>query len=252
MVGANIHAKDVVNVERGGYLALLHASGSNVEVTKGGTYNIDQLVGMVAARQSSLLDKYGMFLMDKLNPEDNSTENLNVTGAVERGNEALINVHMPRTMDVYGDRAVITWEHSNETNVYLVTIKNMYDEVIDEKETSKPSIELNFNEPTLKDQTLIIINVRDRDNRHYRSRDYGIKKLTGNDASRINHELAAIRALANDRDPINKLLIASFFEEHELLIDASTCYNDAIALEPRLDDYKNLYDLFLRRNAILQ
>jgi hypothetical protein len=252
VVGSRIDLGDVVKVQNGGYLALLHSSGGNLEITKGGTYNTELLVKMVAAKQTSLLNKYGMYLVNKINSDTNSEENLNITGAVERGNGDLISVHMPRTMDVFGDRAVITWDNSNEDRTFLVTVKNMFDEVISEKVVSDAIVELDFQDKDLRGNTLFIINVRDKENERFRSRDYGLKKLSPNDASIINNELNSLKSVSNEKEALNKLLIASFFEENELLIDASTYYNDAIAMEPKVDDYKNLYKLFLRRNAMMK
>ncbi len=250
VMGDLVNAQDRVVVENNGYVALLHISGGSMELSTPGTYSYQQLEKILAAGQNSLLAKYGKYLVSRLSSEDGKGQSLNVTGAVERGRPGVIHIHLPNATDVYGEQVVVAWDDDKTTRTYLLTVKNMFDEVIMEREVNRPYVTLNFNEPVLEGQTLMILNVRDKNDRNYRSRDYGLKRLTGAETTNIRQDLDAIKTVASDDTAINNLLIASFFEENKLLVDAATYYHRAINLAPGLDDYKNLYGLYLRRNGL--
>jgi cytochrome c-type biogenesis protein CcmH/NrfG len=49
---------------------------------------------------------------------------------------------------------------------------------------------------------------------------------------------------------LNKLVLASFFEQNKLLIDAITAYEQAMKLAPDDPTYKDYYEEFLLRNKL--
>ena len=49
---------------------------------------------------------------------------------------------------------------------------------------------------------------------------------------------------------LNKLLIAGFYEQNKLLIDAGTAYLEAIKLAPDVPQYKEAYNDFLLRYGL--
>ncbi len=249
-VGTRLNTMEKLKVTNDGYVALLHSSGSNLELENPGEYSITELTEKIASSQQTLLQKYGKYLMSKLEPEDDSGQNMNVTGAVERGTEGMIDVYLPNAMDLFGEKAIINWEPVKTVNNYVVTIKDMYDQEIEERVTNKNSLELNLNDPKLKDQCLIIVNVKSKDHGDIRSREYGIKKMSGEESDKINKELTALKAVTNENNSINNLLIASFFEEQDLLIDAMTYYNIAMQKSSDTGSLKILYDGFLVRNGL--
>ena len=49
---------------------------------------------------------------------------------------------------------------------------------------------------------------------------------------------------------MNKVVLASFYEQNKLLIDAITAYEEAIKLAPDDPTYKDYYEEFLLRNKL--
>ena len=49
---------------------------------------------------------------------------------------------------------------------------------------------------------------------------------------------------------LNKFIMAGFYEENKLLIDAITAYEQAIKLAPDVPTYKEAYEEFLLRNKL--
>ena len=251
LLGTSLSENDVLKVADGGYVALEHeATGSSLELTTDGDHSVKKMEQMISDQSSTVLAKYGKFLMKKLNPEDDGNQNLNVTGAVERGEEGLIKIYWPSVMDVYGDEAIVTWQQTDDIKDYIVTIKNMFDEVIDEKSVKGTSFKMVLDKGKLKDEKLMIINVRAKGNEGVQSRDYGIKRLSPEVKETIGKEFENLKMVVNTENALNKLLFASFFEENQLLVDAITYYNQALAISPDPDGFAKLYDNFLQRNGL--
>lgn len=251
LVGASLSKDAVLRIVDGGYVALVHEqTGSSLELSASGDYTVAELEQKISDQSSSLLSKYGKFLVGKLNPEDEGNQNLNVTGAVERGEAGLIKIYWPSIMDVYGDEAVVTWQRADEFDEYVVTIKNMFDDIILEKTVNGTSYTMKLDDEKMKNEKLMILNIKVKENEGYYSRDYGIKRLSAKEQTSIGQEFEELIKVANDENSLNKLFIASFFEEHQLLVDAITYYNQALAISPDPEGFNKLYNNFLRRNGL--
>ena len=97
---------------------------------------------------------------------------------------------------------------------------------------------------------MIIVCVRASHNKEIRSPDFGIKRLNPESCKIIGNELENLKMLANFDNVVDKLLIASFFEENHLLVDALGYYLEAKTLSPDQDGFSTLYNNFLARNGI--
>lgn len=251
LLGTYLNAENALRVEEGGYVALVHEkTGSSLELTEGGTYSVKDMEQEVLQQPTTVLAKYGKFLMKKLNPEEGGNQNLNVTGAVERGEVGIIEVDLPKVSDIYGDQVYITWQQTDDIQDYVVTIKDKLDDVIIEKSVVRNSFVLELNSNQIKDEKIIIFNVRAKDKDGLRSPDFGIKRLGGKESTTICDEFSSLKMVAKSNNVVDKLLIASFFEENELLADAITYYNEALTISPDPDGFAILYENFLARNGL--
>ncbi len=253
LLGSALTKDDELKVASDGYVALVHEStGSSLELKQSGQFTVSELEQRVSDQTSTVLDKYGKFLMDKLNLSSNGNQNLNVTGAVERGEEGLIKVYLPSAMDVFGNEAVVSWQQTDDIKDYVLTIKNMFDEVIDEQTVRGTSFTMDMEGANLKKESLMIVNVRAKGNDEVYSRDYGIKRLSDDAKASLNDEYSDIIQMGSSEDSLNKLLLATFFEENELLVDALTYYRKAMALSPDSLGFAKLYEGFLKRNGLMR
>ena len=53
-----------------------------------------------------------------------------------------------------------------------------------------------------------------------------------------------------EQTALNKFILAGFYEENFLFIDAVAAYEEAIRLAPEVVDYKEAYDDFLIRHGM--
>jgi hypothetical protein len=250
ILGETLQDNEQLSVAAGGYIALLsNASGMSLELNEAGTYSVSSLSEQLEASSNSVLSKYGEFLMSKLNPDGKGNQNLHVTGAVERGSDDFIDVYLPIITDVFGDELNIAWQQIDEVQEYELTIKSSRDKVLFRKNVVGTKYNLRFSNPAVADEKLLIINVR-APGKNMISKEYGINRISEDQKSQIIDDYQALSKIANTNNVIDKLLIASFFEENELLGDAISYYDQALALSPDAKGFERLYENFLYRNNL--
>jgi len=255
--GAKLMSGDELITAAGAYIGLMHKSGRTIELRNAGVSKITDLETKLASSKSSVSSKYAQFVMSKMNAGDgdvrsNYRRNMKATGAVERAtSSSSIKVMLPSSVDVLNSEAIIRWTKVEDENAnYVVSIKNIFDEEIYTAETDKTSISINFEDENLAKERLVIFNVKVKDNDNLVSGDYGIKRMSADDAASINENLAQLRAEVSEDTPLNRLIYASFYEENNLLLDAMTQYEKAISLSPDVEDFKMIYEDFLINNGL--
>ena len=222
-----------------------------MELTEAGEFKVSDLLSKISTGNSSVAAKYANFVMNKMTSQEGSGHRMSVTGAVERAtNNSSLKVFIPESVDLYNSDAVITWESVEGETDYTVTLKNMFDDVIFELTTSDAAIKLNFDDPKIKDEILVIFNVKLTSDESVASDEYGIKRLSPEESQEIDKVLTVLKAEVGDDSSLDKLIYASFYEDNDLLIDALTNYVGAMELSPEVDDFKDAYQQFIMRNGL--
>ncbi|MBV6644535.1 MAG: hypothetical protein KI790_03750 [Cyclobacteriaceae bacterium] len=255
--GATLNAEDELIISQGAYIGLMHKTGKTIEVREAGSKKVSELEKKVAARNTSVASRYAQFIANKMNEGEkaNYRARMNATGAVSRATgSAAINVMLPSSVDVLSDNAVVRWsapENAPEDITYVVTVMNIFDEVVLSEETGKTSFDLDF--ATMKDEAgLYIFNVKQKGDDEVASGNFGIKKVNPTDRPEVSENLAGLQSEVAEDSPLNKLIYASFFEENGLVLDALTKYEEAIKLSPGVQDFQDLYESFLIKNNLAQ
>ena len=255
--GATLNGNDELRVSENSYIGLVHASGKTVELKNEGNYYVRDLAAKLGNSKSSVASKYANFVINKMTSSDdedinkNHREYLTVTGAVERSVlDAPISLKIPSSVEVLNKEALIRWDLVDGANTYVFTVKNMYDEVILTKELNEAHILLELTKAPFNTEELVIVNVSVKDNNKMYSGNYGIKRLTGVDADPILKELEQLSVSLKEESSLNKLILATFFEENNLLIDALMNYEKAVQLSPEVEQFSIAYELFTKRNGL--
>lgn len=257
--GATLMSGDELIAASGAYIGLMHKTGRTIEVRNPGVTKISELESKLASSQSNVANKYAQFVMNKMNEDDsdvnsNYRANMKATGAVQRATSSgALKVLLPSTVDVLNAEAIVEWSKPEELEspTYIVSIKNIFEEEIYSAETDKNTMPINFEDENLSSERLVILTVKVKDNADFMSGDYGIKRISDDEASSINQNLEALKAeVPMDDSPLNRLIYASFYEENNLILDAITQYQKAITLSPDVADFKDLYEDFLIKNGL--
>lgn len=254
--GATLMSGDELIAASGAYIGLMHKSGRTIEVRNPGVTKITDLETKLAKNQSSVANKYAQFVMNKMSDDDGSSNyrrNMKATGAVERATaSSSLKVMLPSSVDILNSEAIIRWEGVEEIEdaAYIVSIKNIFDEEIYSAETTDTSLGINFEDDNLANERLVILNVKVKGNDDLKSGDYGIKRMSADDAASINENLQALKSEITEDSPLNNLIFASFYEENKLILDAMTQYEKALIASPEVEDFKTIYDDFLVNNGL--
>jgi hypothetical protein len=244
-VGASLKSADELKISENSYLGLVHVSGKALELKQSGNYKVDELAAKVNGG-SNVLNKYTDFILSSAASPKNR---LAATGAVDRG-EDNIQVYLPKPelAVVYNNNVIIEWDTQDAPGPYVVTFKSMFDDELDRRQTSDNKVSINLSDATLANEDNIIVEVSSGSKKI--SNRYTLKRLSKADKERIKAELVKIAEPTAEPNAINKLVLAGFYEQNNLLIDAGTAYLEAIELAPDVPQYKEDYVSFLTRHGM--
>lgn len=247
--GASLKPGDELRVSENSYLGLVHASGKPMELKQAGNFKVNDLAAKVGGG-SSVLNKYTDFILSS-NSAEAKKNRLSATGAVHRGLED-IKVYLPENQfsGIYNNLAIINWEASKSGGPYIITLKNMFDDELMKSETPETVLQIDLNDPKFANESAILVEVKSKADAKSKSEQHLIKKLSASEAERIKKSLSEINGDVQEATALNKLILAGFYEQNKLYIDAITAYEEAIKMAPDVPDYKDAYEEFLLRNKL--
>lgn len=258
--GSTLNADDMIISSDGAYIGLMHKSGKTTEVRGAGTKKVSEIEKQINTGTTSVASRYANFVAAKMDEsEDGSVRSkLAATGAVSRAvGDAAIGVLVPGDVELLGDNAVISWvapEGSAESLAYTVKVKNIFDEVIYQDETTSNSMNLDFSsdEFSQNEAGLFLVNIYKSGDENIASSQVGIKKVKEGDKTEVKESLENLQSEVSEDSPLNKIIYASFYEENGLILDAITKYEEAIKMAPEVEDFKLLYEEFKLRTGIIK
>ncbi|MBX2947058.1 MAG: hypothetical protein KF725_14585 [Cyclobacteriaceae bacterium] len=249
--GASLKLGDELKLADNGYLGLIHVTGKPVEVKKAGPYKVADLAAEVKGG-SSALNKYTDFILSS--NSDDKKGKLGATGAVHRdiAEAKAIKLMLPENQHsgVYNNEAVITWDASKVKGPYVVTLSNMFEDQLAKIETAENSIKINLNDPKFVNETGIFVDVRSKADPAQSSKMHLIKKLSPEARAKVQKSLNEIMGEVSEQTALNKFILAGFYEEQGLFIDAIAAYEEAIKLAPDVTYYQETYSDFLIRHGL--
>ena len=249
--GASLKAGDELRISENAYVGLVHASGKPIEIKKADTYKVSELASKISAG-ASVLNKYTDFILSS-NSAEAKKNRLSATGAVHRGLED-IKVFLPENQfsEIFNTTAIVNWESPKTAGTYVVVLKNMFDDELAKIETNEPRVQIDLSDPKFANETAVLIEVKAKDDAKSKSEQKLIKKLSTAKYESIKKSYAEISNELKEETALNKLILAAFFEENKLYIDAIAAYEAAIKLDPETPSYREAYDEFLYRNKLKQ
>ncbi len=254
--GASLKSSDELKISDNAYIGLIHASGKPMELRQSGSYKVADLAAKVGGG-SSVINKYTDFILSS-NAESKKNK-LSATGAVHRATGShTIHVHLPDNQNsaIYNNTAVITWD-TEAAGPYVVIVSNMASEELTSYEVTEKTTSINLKDPKYKFNTPgdpfsagLIVQVKSKTDAKQESKEYMIRALPSKDADKVKQSLNTIISEVTEQTALNKLILAGFYEENSLLIDAITAYEEAIKLAPDVASYKEAYEEFLLRHNL--
>jgi len=244
--GASLKSGDELKISENSYLGLVHVTGKPMELKQSGSFKVADLAAKVGSG-TTVLNKYTDFILSS-NSAEAKKNRLSATGAVHRGLED-IKVFLPQNQysGIYNNTAIINWEAKNG-GPYIITLKNMFDDELMKAETPETSLEIKLDDPKFANESAILVEVKSKADSKSKSEQHLIKKLAPVELERVKKALAEITGEVKEETALNEFIMAGFYEENKLFIDAITAYEKAIKLAPDVTSYKEAYEEFLLRN----
>lgn len=245
--GASLKLGDELRVTENASIGLVHSSGKPLEVKKANTYKVADLAAQMTGG-SSVLNKYTDFILSS-NSAEAKKNRLSATGAVHRG--LGIKVFLPKNQlaSVFNNVVYVNWDKA-EKGPYVVIFLNMFDDVLLKVETPENSVHVDLADPKFAGETAILVEVQSKATGAKSDERYLIKRLSPGEREKLKAPYTEISKELADETALNKVVLASFFEQNELLIDAITAYEEAIKLAPDNPTYQEYYEEFLLRNKL--
>lgn len=254
IVGKKLYTTDKIVVGTGGYLGLSHKSGKTIELKTAGTYEVAKLVEQVTTQNASVSSKYVTYVAGQMtaNNEDlaaNRYKHMAVTGSVERATDKIKPITLKQAT-VLDELAIFKWNLIKVNNVpaktYVVTFTNMFGEELLVKETSDTQLVVDLAKLSLKTEKNIVWFVKVKESPTIQSDNFSLQYVTDEKkATELHNQFTALKSELSEQTALNKLLLASFCAENKLTLNAMEYYEEAIALEPEIDEFKVIYGKYL-------
>jgi hypothetical protein len=256
--GKKLSKDDKLSIEENGYIGMVHKSGKTIEIKKAGTYEVGKLNSEVAAQNSSITKKYVEYVTSELTntgSEDmasNRHKYMDVTGSVERDVPS-IKVIAPKESFVIGLPVLLKWKPVAGAKGYAVTVKNLFDEPVYTIEVENNFAVLDFSKLNIQKDKVYGYVIETKGADHVaKFEGYSFKSLPDDKASKVSKEAGELKANLNEETALNKIILATFYEDHNLLLNALECYEAALKLAPEIEEYKVAYGKFLDRNKLAE
>lgn len=245
-VGASLRSQDKIKVTENSYIGLVHSNGKPLELKQAGEYKVSDLSARVKSSGTSVMTKYTDFILSSNTEKKN---NLSATGAVHRGlpRVELYIPAFPKGQVVYNDEVIITWD-KKFAGPYIVKFMNIFDEELDKAETTDNFLKINLTDPKFAKEENIAVKVYPKaDPSKISDNGFTLRKIAKPEKERIAKLYNEIATPTQEPTALNKYLLAGFYEENGLLIDATSAYHEVIQLAPDVTSYQEEFNAFLIR-----
>lgn len=255
VTGTKILRGHSIRVVEGGYIGMIYKTGKSVELKKPGTHSAAELEKGVLSTSASFSKKYADLVMNEMTKSsegltENRKSKMGVTGSVERGTESGLTLISPKNSDHLSPKVTLKWLKDASANEgYVVKVKDMFDEPLKSYDVIDTAITINVEDLNLKTSKSFIVTVEVKNAGAKAVSPEGklVKLVDGKKGEDLHKELKLIKEEAGDESALSKVILASFCEQNKLYLEAIEYYEQAILLEPTVDEYKYAYNNFLER-----
>lgn len=257
--GAKIQSNEKIKIGSNSYLGLVHKSGKTIELKQSGEFTTEQLATKTNTAKSSVAQKLGNYIVNQLNDtksQNDYREGMETTGAVERSmdkmtadpSNATIELNSPRKICLKSNKIQLSWKEVPKAKSYKLLIRDRFDREIYSSDLKTTSVTLDANELKLEKDTFYFWHVVLSNDANVKSPDCTFSVLSNSQIEKINKDVAELKnELGDETSALNKIVIGNYYEMNNLYEDAHKFYKDAADTNPEVNEYKEIYQRFLKR-----
>jgi hypothetical protein len=257
IIGKKLFPQDKIVVGEKSYLGLAHSGGKTIEIKRPGSYEVSSLAAEVANQNASVSKKYVDFLAGEINNNGqdmskNKYQYMAVTGSVERGTPDIV-LYAPSTqapVRAMNAPVVFKWDAKEGVKEYKVKLVNIFDEDVFVTETTSNSILIDLAKYNLAKEKNLFLVVSVKGNSNIASKKIHLQALSAKEEEEITKQVQELKAEQKEETALNKYVMANFYAEKGLSINAVEQFEAAIAMEPEVEDFKVAYGEYLVASKI--
>lgn len=248
--GISLKVEDEVKVSENAYLGLVSSTGKPVELKKPSNYKVADLLKQVGTG-TSVMAKYTDFILSS-NSAEAKKNRLSATGAVHRGEPSTLTVYLPESQNtfIYSNSMYVIWEAPKSGGPYEVKLMDFMEDELLKVETPETSVKLDLSNPKLAKVGNFLIHVTSKADAKAHSNGNAVKRLASTEHEKIKKMYSEEAGALSDDSALTKYAAAGFYEQHGLLIDALSSYEEAIRMAPDVQDFVDARNEFLYRNNL--
>lgn len=269
--GRKLYKDENLEISSNSYVSLLHRSGRTIEMKTPGLHQVNDLSTRFGNGTSSVSERYANFVFGEASKEKekemkkNHQQYMAVTGAVVRsGNSKSSNSAsalqrelnaqsiLPASSDIFPSTSALRWRKLPSAKSYIVTISDMFDQTLLQKEVTDTVINIDFAKMGLKNSKMCLLNLSAKNgNDEVQAGKIGLRFVQGEALVKMQKEVTQIKS-ETEGTVIGKVFLGVYYEEHHLYLDALNSYSEAVASDPENGDFKDAYNKFLARIGLLE
>lgn len=252
--GEKLYSKDQIKISKGAYVGLIHSTGSPIEIKNSGNYTVQKLITQATGKKSNdVTKKFTTYIIDEMTKSDDKSGagykgNMKTLGAVERsvgGSKAGIVARLPRGTYAIDSKLDFSWYPKSGVKLYNFSLKNAEGKEVFKKAVSTTNLTVNLDEIKMNRGECYNWSVSS-DNA--KSDDFCVMRMTVEDLKQVNNDISQINSeVGKNPGSIGHLVLASYYEEKNIVNRAISSYQQALKLSPNVDNYKKFYSLYLSR-----
>lgn len=253
--GISLNLGDELKVSENAYLGLVSKTGKPLEIKKPNNYKVADLLSQLGTG-TSVMAKYTDFILSS-NSAEAKKNRISATGAVHRGEKGALKVYLPdaqtQNSHLYGNSMYVIWEAPQSGGPYVVTLMDFMEEELQKVETPETSVKLDLSDPKLAKVTNFLVKVSSKADSKVHSDGNAVKRMTAAEHEKIKKSYDEIASDVKEETAFSRFILAGFYEQHGLLIDALSCYEDAVRMAPDVESFTEArMDFLIRHNLVEQ
>jgi hypothetical protein len=250
-VGAGLNSADQLRMEGPVYLGLVHKSGKALEIRQEGVVVVSDLLKSVSSKQNGM-DKLVGFVVQSV---AGAQEGKNIKSAsVEMSlNVNKLRLISPRTTKTIDDEMNFTWSGSvdGKPATYLFTIADAGQNIRYKKELTETQLSVNVKALGLEKDRCYYWSVTQVGANAPSVESYCLYMVNDAEMASLNGQLKTLRDEQNAQpSALEKLMLASFYEQNGLTYRAMTAYKEAATIGGDVEIFSDSYREFLRRTGV--
>ncbi len=248
--GLSLKVGDELKVSENAYLGLVSSTGKPLELKKPQSYKVADLLSQIGTG-TSVMSKYTDFILSS-NSAEAKKNRLSATGAVHRGEPSALSVYLPEAKSsfVFNNSMYVVWEAPKTGGPYVVTVMDFMEDEIMKMETPETSVKIDLSDPKLAKVTNFLVHVSSKADSKVKSEGHAVKRLPAAEQDKVKKDFADISSDVKEETAFSKFMLAGFYEQHGLLIDALTAYEEAVKMAPDVETFVEAKNEFLYRNKL--